>query len=151
MLVMAFVPPPALLHTKAKRVIGKNQINIESKINLNNIVIDSKSGYSGAGKKFNIENIKLDNELNFYNYNTNVHRHISEIKQELLKFNSNKSLTFSFNPHILPIFRGMMSTIYCDLNNNNKKKDIVDFLSKNDFDTYRIGIKKLFTLLNIYI
>ena len=94
------------------------------------IIIDSKSGYSGAGKKFLIDNIKSNNDFNFYNYNTNSHRHISEIKQELLKFNSNKNLSFSFNPHIMPNFRGMMSTIYCDLNNNIKKNDIID-LFKN--------------------
>ena len=46
---------------------------IESK----NIIIDSKSGYSGAGKKFDKNNIKNNLDLNFFNYNTNNHRHIS--------------------------------------------------------------------------
>ena len=52
--------------------------------------------------------------MNFYNYNTNQHRHICEIKQELQKF-TDEDVLFSFNHHILPIYRGMMSTIYCDL------------------------------------
>jgi len=83
-----------------------------------NIIIDSKSGYSGAGKNFDKNNLFKSNiDLNFYNYNTNEHRHICEIKQELQKF-TNKEVIFSFNPHILPIFRGMMSTIYIDLTNN---------------------------------
>ena len=87
----------------------KNNI-VDSK----NIIIDSKSGYSGAGKKFDKKNISNDVDFNFYNYNTNNHRHISEIKQELSNFTKDK-VTFTFNPHILPNFRGMMSTIYCDL------------------------------------
>ncbi len=92
----------------------------------NNIIIDSKSGYSGAGKKFEIKNIKSKNDYNFYNYNTNSHRHISEINQELLKNSLQKKISFSFNPHILPNFRGMMSTIYCDLNKGIKIKDIIN-------------------------
>ncbi len=107
-------------------------------INSDNIIIDSKSGYSGAGKKFDIENIINKNKQNFYNYNTNSHRHISEIRQELLKFNYNKKLLFSFNPHILPSFRGMMSTIYCDLNNSIKKKEIINLYSNFDKDNYFI-------------
>ncbi len=101
----------------------------------NNIVIDSKSGYSGAGKKFDLNNIKKLDEFNFYNYNTNSHRHICEIQQELNKINKSK-VFFSFNPHILPNFRGMMSTIYCDLSDNVKKNDIENCfqeLDKNNF------------------
>jgi len=95
-----------------------------------NIIIDSKSGYSGAGKKFDKNHLFKVNDFNFYNYNTNEHRHICEIKQELSKF-SKKEIKFSFNPHILPIFRGMMSTIYCDL---NKSVDINDI--KNCLNNY---------------
>ena len=92
-----------------------------------NIIIDSKSGYSGAGKKFDINNIKNKNDLNFYNYNTNEHRHICEIQQELNK-NSLDQVNFSFNPHLLPSFRGMISTIYCDLKPNIKPSDINETL-----------------------
>ncbi len=106
-------------------------------INSKSIIIDSKSGYSGAGKKFDLKNIKSKYDYNFYNYNTNSHRHISEIKQELLKFSIKNEVLFSFNPHILPNFRGMMSTIYCDLNNGINKSDILtkleNFQSKNPF------------------
>ena len=94
-----------------------------------NIIIDSKSGYSGAGKKFDKKNISKDGMLNFYNYNTNQHRHICEIHQELSKI-SNTDIKFSFNPHVLPIFRGMMSTIYCDLNKNISNHNIKECLKK---------------------
>ncbi len=98
-------------------------------INSYNIIIDSKSGYSGAGKKFDERNISKDGMLNFYNYNTNEHRHICEIHQELSKI-SDTEVKFSFNPHILPIFRGMMSTIYCDLNKDISSYDINECLTK---------------------
>ena len=95
-------------------------------IDTKNIIIDSKSGYSGAGKKFDFNKMKSKNDYNFYNYNTNNHRHIAEIKQELNKHNSDNEVMFSFNPHILPNFRGMISTIYCDLNNGIKKTDVIN-------------------------
>ena len=57
---------------------------------------------------------------------TNKHRHIAEIKQELNKHSSASEVMFSFNPHILPNFRGMISTIYCDLSNGIKKTDIIN-------------------------
>jgi N-acetyl-gamma-glutamyl-phosphate reductase len=98
-------------------------------INTDNIIIDSKSGYSGAGKIFDLNNIKNKLEFNFYNYNTNEHRHICEIQQELDK-HSDQKVIFSFNPHILPIYRGLMSTIYCDLQENIIPKDVEDCLNK---------------------
>ena len=99
-------------------------------IKCENIIIDSKSGYSGAGKNFDISKIKKENILNFYNYNTNQHRHIYEIHQELAKVSETK-IEFSFNPHIMPVFRGLMSTIYCDLNNNIESKDLINCLREN--------------------
>ena len=98
-------------------------------LKVDNIIIDSKSGYSGAGKRFDIMNIKNQQNLNFYNYNTNNHRHICEIKQELFK-HTNQKIEFSFNPHILPVFRGMMSTIYCDLKKGIIPADINNTLIK---------------------
>jgi len=105
-------------------------------IKSDNIIIDSKSGYSGAGKKFDKKNIIKQGIMNFYNYNTNQHRHICEIEQELSKI-KNEDIKFSFNPHILPIFRGMMSTIYCDLYKNISNHEIneclVKFYSRTSF------------------
>jgi N-acetyl-gamma-glutamyl-phosphate reductase len=102
-----------------------------------NLIFDSKSGYSGAGKKFDEDNIKNSNDYNFYNYNTNTHRHICEIRQELEKQNKSK-VSFSFNPHILPNFRGMMSTIYCDLNEGVNDTDVIKCFERLDSDNYFI-------------
>ena len=92
-------------------------------IKLNNITIDSKSGYSGAGK--NLE--KKFKHKNLYNstyaYSTKNHRHISEIDQEFSKI-TKKKISYTFNPHLLPTFRGILSTIYLDINKKTSIKKI---------------------------
>jgi len=80
-------------------------------IKLDNITIDSKSGYSGAGK--NLE--KKFNHKNLYSstfaYSTKNHRHIYEMEQQFFKY-SKKKINFTFNPHLLPTYRGILSSIY---------------------------------------
>ena len=102
-----------------------------------NLIFDCKSGYSGAGKNFDKVNIENLNDYNFFNYNTNQHRHICEIRQELIKKHKNEVL-FSFNPHILPNFRGMMSTIYCDLNKGINESDVINCFEQLDSQNYFI-------------
>jgi N-acetyl-gamma-glutamyl-phosphate reductase len=102
-----------------------------------NLIFDSKSGYSGAGKNFDKVNIKNLNDFNFFNYNTNQHRHICEIRQELEKKHK-KEVLFSFNPHILPNFRGMMSTIYCDLYDGVNESDVIKCFEQLDSENYFI-------------
>ena len=109
-------------------------------IKSSNLIFDSKSGYSGAGKKFDKGNIKSVNDYNFFNYNTNQHRHICEIRQELEK-KHNKEVLFSFNPHILPNFRGMMSTIYCDLNGGVNQSDVIKCFEQLDSQNYFVEFK----------
>ena len=81
----------------------------------NNIIIDSKSGFSGAGravhKKYKDKN--LFESLSAYG--VGFHRHNSEIEQEI-KFYTKKNLSFIFTPHLSPMFKGILSTIYLDLN-----------------------------------
>ena len=80
----------------------------------NSIIIDSKSGYSGAGK--NIEKkFKHKNLLNSLSaYGVGSHRHVPEIEQELCKAKKS-NINISFTPHLSPMFRGILSTIYLNL------------------------------------
>ena len=111
-------------------------------INTNNITIDSKSGYSGAGK--NLE--KKFTHKNLYHstfaYSTKNHRHIVEIDQELKKY-TNKNIKFSFNPHILPTFRGILTSIYLELNKNSSSKKIRNELIRYYKNNTFIKILKL--------
>ena len=92
-----------------------------------NLIIDSKSGYSGAGRSIHkrINKKKLHESLSAYG--VGFHRHNSEIDQELSKINNN--ISFTFTPHLSPMFRGILTTIYIDLKDNIKPITIQNVLS----------------------
>ena len=105
-------------------------------IKTNNIIIDSKSGYSGAGRGVH-KKYKKDNLYESLSaYGVGFHRHNSEIQQEVDKY-SKKKIKFTFTPHLSPMFRGILSTIYLDLNegiNISKiEKTLNSKYSKNRF------------------
>ena len=97
-------------------------------VKLKNIVIDSKSGYSGAGRGVH----KKYKDKNLYEslsaYNVGFHRHNPEIDQMLRKF-TNKKIDFNFTPHLTPMFRGILSTIYIDLENGINQSKVIKILS----------------------
>jgi len=114
---------------------------IKSKIvGIKNIIVDSKSGYSGAGRTVH----KKYKDKNLYEslsaYGVGFHRHNSEIYQELYKFNK-KKINLVFTPHLTPMFRGILSTIYVDLNKNKSFKDAYKVLK--DFYKNKVFIKIL--------
>ena len=75
------------------------------------IVIDAKSGVSGAGKKLNPVTQFSEVNENFYAYKVNRHQHMPEI-QEVLSKVGGESVELTFVPHLLPLNRGILSTIY---------------------------------------
>ena len=97
-------------------------------IKTKNIIIDSKSGYSGAGrgvhKKY--KNKNLYESLSAYG--VGFHRHNSEIQQMLNKYTKNK-FDFTFTPHLTSMFRGILSTIYVDLNKDVTQMNIIKKLN----------------------
>ena len=105
-------------------------------IKKNNIIIDSKSGYSGAGKGVHkkYKNKNLYESLSAYG--VGFHRHNSEIEQTLKKFIKGK-LEFTFTPHLSPMFRGILSTIYIDLNKgktvNSLYNELIRFYKNSTF------------------
>ncbi len=96
-------------------------------IKFNNIIIDSKSGYSGAGRGVH----KKYEDKNLYEslsaYGVGFHRHNSEIDQMLKKF-TKKKFQFTFTPHLTPMFRGILSTIYVDLENKISQSKVLTTL-----------------------
>ena len=87
-------------------------------INNQDITIDSKSGYSGAGKNFEKKFTHKNLYSSVFAYNPKHHRHICEIDQQLLKL-TNKKVSFTFNPHLLPTFRGILTSIYVKIKKGN--------------------------------
>ena len=83
----------------------------------NNIIIDSKSGYSGAGRTVHKKYAHKNLYESLSAYGVGFHRHNSEIQQELNIY-SKQNIEFTFTPHLSPMFRGILSTIYLDIKNN---------------------------------
>ena len=98
-------------------------------IKVNNIIIDSKSGYSGAGRTVHkkYKNKNLYESLSAYGIG--FHRHNPEIHQMLRKF-TRKKINFNFTPHLTPMFRGILSTIYVDLETNVTQSKVFNKLSQ---------------------
>lgn len=85
-------------------------------IKVKNVIIDSKSGYSGAGRGVHKKYEKKNLYESLSSYGVGFHRHNSEIHQMLSNF-TKKQFDFTFTPHLSPMFRGILTTIYLDLEN----------------------------------
>ena len=108
----------------------------ENLIKKDNIIIDSKSGYSGAGRTVHkkYKNKNLYESLSAYG--VGFHRHNSEIEQMLKKFTKGNFSCY-FTPHLTPMFRGILSTIYVDLTKKSSQlkviRNLLKYYKKNDF------------------
>ena len=107
-----------------KNLIDKKKINI-----------DSKSGFSGAGKNFK-KKFKYKNLYqSIHAYGINGHRHIAEIDQELKKIS--KNILYTFNPQVIPTFRGILTSIYLNLRKNQTarkiRKQLYNYYKKDKF------------------
>jgi len=81
------------------------------------IVIDSKSGTSGAGRAAQVATLYCEVTDGFKAYKVGCHRHTPEIEQELSGL-AGEPVTVSFTPHLVPMSRGILSTIYARLEEN---------------------------------
>ncbi|EXC06642.1 N-acetyl-gamma-glutamyl-phosphate reductase [Acinetobacter baumannii] len=95
-------------------------------IETKNIIIDAKSGVSGAGRKASLGMIYSENADNFKAYGVAGHRHHPEIVEALENIAGKKDVFegLLFVPHLVPMIRGMLSTIYVDLTEAGKQTDL---------------------------
>jgi len=102
----------------------------------NIVLIDTKSGATGAGR--NLRPDLIFNEVNesIRVYKVNTHQHIPEIEQEL-SFLGKRKIKVIFVPHLLPISRGILSCIYLRLNKKISNKELIslykDFYKNEPF------------------
>jgi N-acetyl-gamma-glutamyl-phosphate reductase len=101
----------------------------------NDIIIDSKSGTTGAGRSVKQANLFCEVNESVKAYSIGSHRHIGEIEQELNKAAGAQSdkiesdkIEIDFTPHLLPINRGIISTIYAKINPQFSVQDIQNCL-----------------------
>lgn len=117
------------------------------------IIVDAKSGVSGAGRapKPNTHFVEVFGNLSPYSPGRS-HRHISEIEQEIHKLNANTG-TLIFTPHLVPVDRGLMSSIYVTLKEGftdpqalyeevYQNEPLVDVLPAGQQATFRHAVRK---------
>lgn len=86
-------------------------------IETHHIIIDAKSGVSGAGRKSDVNFSLCEVNESFKAYAAGGHRHLPEIRQGLNAI-SEEDVNLTFVPHLVPMIRGMHNTMYAPLNSN---------------------------------
>ncbi|EPF83559.1 N-acetyl-gamma-glutamyl-phosphate reductase [Acinetobacter gyllenbergii] len=100
--------------------------NADQLIQTQSIIVDAKSGVSGAGRKASLGMIYSENADNFKAYGVAGHRHHPEIVEALENISGQKGQfdQLIFVPHLVPMIRGMLSTIYVDLTEQGQQLDL---------------------------
>ncbi|HIF09419.1 MAG TPA: N-acetyl-gamma-glutamyl-phosphate reductase, partial [Sneathiellales bacterium] len=91
------------------------------------VIVDAASGVSGAGRGLKPTTTFTAVDENFTAYGLLNHRHTPEMEQELSKA-AGESITVSFNPHLLPMNRGILATMYVTLAEGTTANDLRDTL-----------------------
>ena len=94
-------------------------------VQLDSIIIDSKSGLTGAGRELFLGSHYTECNESMMAYKIGSHRHIPEIEQELSRA-AGKEVVVSFTPHLIPINRGILSTIYCNLSSEVNLDELIN-------------------------
>ena len=95
------------------------------------VIVDSKSGVSGAGRQSKLLYSFAEANENLTPYNIGVrHRHIAEMEQVLNRLNGQHQHRFIFSPHLLPVNRGILSTIYVSVSEGVTEQMIRDLYNE---------------------
>ena len=102
----------------------------EGIIDMRALIVDAKSGTSGAGRGAKVPNLFCEVNENMKAYGVASHRHTPEIEEQL-GYASGENVTISFTPHLVPMNRGILATEYATL-----KKDVTGEEVKAIYDKY---------------
>lgn len=93
------------------------------------VIIDAKSGVTGAGRKPEVRLLFAEVNENVSPYNIGyIHRHTGEIEQELRKV-AGTDIKIIFSPHLMPVTRGMLNTIYVRLKDDKSTAELTKLFS----------------------
>ncbi|MCR5033755.1 MAG: N-acetyl-gamma-glutamyl-phosphate reductase [Lachnospiraceae bacterium] len=95
----------------------------EGLIDASTLIIDAKSGTSGAGRGAKVPNLFCEVNENVKAYGVASHRHTPEIEEQL-GYAAGKEITVSFTPHLIPINRGILVTAYASVKPGTTKEQI---------------------------
>lgn len=119
-----FVANPGCYPTSI--ILGTAPVLKEGLIDTTSVIADSKSGTSGAGREPQVGSLFCEVNEAFKAYKVGgQHRHTPEIEQELSRL-AGQEMTLSFTPHLLPIDRGILSTIYATLTKDVTGKELTE-------------------------
>ncbi len=104
-------------------------------IDTTSVIVDSKSGTSGAGREPAVGSLFCEVNEGFKAYKVCNHRHTPEIEQELSRL-AGQEIRVSFTPHLLPLDRGILSTIYATLTRDITGKEVTE-LYRNYYEGER--------------
>ena len=102
----------------------------EGLIDMNTVIIDAKSGTSGAGRGAKVNNLYCEVNENIKAYGVASHRHTPEIEDQL-GYACGQPVVLNFTPHLVPMNRGILVTAYASLNEEATYEQI-----KNIYDSY---------------
>lgn len=117
-------------------ILGLAPLAASKICDMKNLIIDAKSGVTGAGRGLNLPNLFCECTETMKAYKVAAHRHTSEIEQELSLL-AGEEIMVSFTPHLAPMKRGILATCYANLTAKKTTEEIVDlyreFYKGNEF------------------
>ncbi len=101
----------------------------EGVIDMDTLIVDAKSGTSGAGRGAKLPNLFCEVNENIKAYGVATHRHTPEIEEQL-GYASGKEVRISFTPHLVPMNRGILATAYAVLKKKVSEEEIKEIYDK---------------------
>lgn len=108
--------------------------------NSENIIVDAKSGVTGAGRGLSQQVHFCECTENMKAYKVATHRHTSEIEQEL-SHAAGRDVMISFTPHLIPVKRGILATIYVNLNKKCTTEELTQLYREFYKDEFFVRVK----------
>ncbi len=120
-------------------ILGLAPLVKNKAVKLDNIIIDAKSGVTGAGRGVSLDYHFCECTENMKAYKVATHRHTSEIEQELSLL-AGEDIILSFTPHLVPLKRGILATIYANLDGSYTKEELIKMYQDFYKDEYFVRI-----------
>ncbi len=110
-------------------ILGLAPLLKKGLLDISTIIADSKSAVSGAGRGAKVDTLFCEVNEGFKAYGIASHRHTPEIEQELSLL-AGEQVTISFTPHLVPMDRGILSTLYASLTKETSVDELLSLYQK---------------------
>ncbi len=120
-------------------ILGLAPLLANGIVKSDNIIVDAKSGVTGAGRNSALDYSFCECTENAKAYKIATHRHTSEIEQELSKL-AGEEIMISFTPHLIPQKRGILSTMYANLKEDKTTEELIELYKEYYKDEYFVRV-----------